>query len=184
MKDQKEDKANELFLVVDESDNPLDPLPRRLVHGYGVWHRVAHIWILDGNGNVLCQQRSLKKELNPGRWEPFFGGHLRPQESYEQGARRELEEEIGLQVDNLAYLQTYKQHDIKGGGYNKEFQGIFSIEWAGDITGLHFDDGEVEQVKWMSLSAVLSHLQAGSSNWTNCGYEEGLIKRLLKNGNN
>jgi 16S rRNA (adenine1518-N6/adenine1519-N6)-dimethyltransferase len=179
MKDQKEDKANELFLVVDENDSPLSPLPRKLVHGHGVWHRVSHIWVLDGNGNVLCQQRSLEKELNPGRWESFFGGHLRPQEDYKQGAVRELQEEIGLQTNSLVHLQTYKRFDAESDGYNNEFQGIFSTEWKGDTADLHFDDGEVEQVKWMSLSEVLSRLQASSQDWTNCGYEEELIKRLL-----
>lgn len=86
---QKVSKANEMFFVVDEDDNPLPALPRRLVHDHGVWHRVAHIWILNTAGQILCQQRSLMKELNPGTWEPFFGGHLRPGEDYlgEPGGR-------------------------------------------------------------------------------------------------
>lgn len=179
MKDQKETKANELFFVVDENDSPLDSLPRRLVHGHGVWHRVSHIWILDGKGSVLCQQRSLQKELNPGRWEPFFGGHLRPQESYLEGAERELQEEVGLQADTLTHLQTYKQYDVGHGSYNNEFQGIFGMVWSEDISQLHFDDGEVEQVKWIKLSDVLSQLAAANKDWTNCGYEEKLIERLL-----
>lgn len=174
-----DNKENELFFVVDENDSPLEPLPRKLVHGHGIWHRVSHIWILDGKENVLCQQRSLQKELNPGKWEPFFGGHLRPTESYEQGAQRELIEEIGMSVDHLTYLETYKRYDIGHDNYNNEFQGIFSTNWTGAITELHFDDGEVEQVKWRSLSDILLNLQASSPDWTNCGYEVNLIKRLL-----
>lgn len=179
MKFQKEDKANELFFVVDENDSPLEPLPRKLVHGHGIWHRVSHVWILNGKGYVLCQQRSMEKESNPGRWEPFFGGHLHPQEGYEQGALRELKEEIGLQVGSLTYSQTYKRRDTDHDGYNNEFQGIFSIEWDGDITKLHFDDKEVERVGWVRLSEVLSQLKANNQDWTNCGYEEKMIERLL-----
>jgi 16S rRNA (adenine1518-N6/adenine1519-N6)-dimethyltransferase len=177
MKDQKDDKANEQFLVVDENDNPLDPLPRRLVHGYGVWHRVSHLWILDGKGHVLCQQRSLQKELNPGMWESFFGGHLRPDETYISGARREVSEEIGLKATNLMQEQIFQFHDPSG--YNNEFQGIFSGEWNGNLADLHFDDGEVERVKWVALVDVLAHLTADDREWTNCGYEAELIKRLL-----
>ena len=179
MKDQKDYKADELFFVVDEHDNPLSPLPRKLVHGHGVWHRVSHVWILDGVGNVLCQQRSLQKELNPGRWEPFFGGHLGPQEGYEEGAKRELNEEIGFNTDDITLLETYKFSDTSHGGYNNEFQGIFSVVWNGDTSQLHFDDGEVEQVSWVSLREVLSQLDAQNKSWTNCGYEQKLIKRLL-----
>ena len=83
-------KADELFFVVDEHDRPLAPLPRRLVHGHGVWHRVSHIWLVNDRGEVLCQQRAFNKELNPGFWEPFFGGHLKPTETYEAAAVREL----------------------------------------------------------------------------------------------
>lgn len=178
MMDQKQEKANELFFVVDENDNPLDPLPRKLVHGHGVWHRVAHVWVLDGRGEVLCQQRSFSKESNPGSWEPFFGGHLGPNEGYEEGAKREVFEEIGLRPTLLNFLMVYKRYDSTNDGYNNEFQGIYTFEWSGDLSMLHFNDGEVEQVMWMPLAKVLSNLVIGSEAWTNCGYEEGVITLL------
>lgn len=173
-------KADELFFVVDENDQPLAPLPRKAVHGHGVWHRVAHIWILDGNGNVLCQQRSLEKELNPGGWEPFFGGHLRPDESYTDGARRELLEEIHLAPDTLVHDMTYKRHDIARDGYNNEFQGIFTAQWNGDLATLSFDDGEVARIEWQPLTQVLATLNAGNPLWTNCGYGQRFITELIK----
>ena len=128
------------------------------------------------DSGFACQQRSLDKELNPGMWEPFFGGHLRPNESYLDGANRELSEEIGLQADNLKLMSIFKRLDSKRNNYNNEFQGIFQMTWRGDLADLHFDDGEVEQIKWTPLDKVLAHLKNGDSQWTNCGYEIKLIE--------
>ncbi|MCK9641705.1 MAG: NUDIX domain-containing protein [Prolixibacteraceae bacterium] len=171
MINKKVHKSEELFFVVDEDDSPMDPLPRRLVHGYGVWHRVSHVWIFDGKGNILCQQRALIKELNPGMWESFFGGHISPGESYTDGAVRELAEETGIKLQPQDFKQemVYKRQDPRA--YNNEFQGIFSITWHGKISDLRFDDGEVEQVKWVPIKDVLKHLKPGDKSWTFCGYE-------------
>lgn len=84
MTEQRTSKQNELLLVVNRDDQPIEPLPRGFVHNNGIWHRVVHIWIIK-QGEVLCQQRSLSKDLNPGKWESFFGGHLTPGDSYRDG---------------------------------------------------------------------------------------------------
>ena len=99
---------NELLCVVDENDNPLEPKSREETHARRLWHRVAHIWILN-KGSVLCQQRSLLKDKNPGMWESFFGGHLSPNQEYIEGAVKELEEEIGIKV-STDDLNFYKRH--------------------------------------------------------------------------
>ena len=169
--DQKTIKADELFLVVDENDQPLEPLPRKLVHGHGVWHRVAHVWLVNNKHEVLCQQRSVDKELNPGCWEVFLGGHMSPGESYEAGAMRELSEEAGIILENsaLELYQVYKFTDFSG--YNNEFIAIFICQWNGDISTLQFQDGEVAQTAWRSISDIREQLKKKADNWTFCGYE-------------
>jgi isopentenyldiphosphate isomerase len=176
---QKISKANELFFVVDEHDQPLEPLPRRLVHGHGVWHRVSHVWIRNNKGQLLCQQRSIKKELNPGYWEPFFGGHIRPGESYEEAALRELREELGITIasENLKRWRIYQFHDNTG--YNNEFIGIFIVTWNGDMQDVRFDDGEVEQVVWKTIPEIKSSIiNEGKKSWTVVGYELDLLHEL------
>src|SRR5690606_7116726 len=90
--------AKELLFTVDSQNNTIDSQPRDLVHAEGIWHRTAHVWIVNKNYEILCQQRSLLKDSNPGLWEPFFGGHLPPDTSYEKGAMDELREELGIEI--------------------------------------------------------------------------------------
>lgn len=177
MMNQSVNKANELFYVVDEKDRPLAPMPRRLVHGHGVWHRVAHIWLVNDAGEILCQQRALNKELNPGLWEPFFGGHLRPRESYATGAARELGEELGIQAapGDLHLWHVYKFSDPYG-SRNNEFQAVFALRWNGVAHDLTFDDGEVERVIWKSGQEVAQAVSAPGQDWTVCGYEQEMIQ--------
>lgn len=168
-------KADELFFVVDEHDRPLAPLPRRQVHGHAVWHRVSHIWLVNDRNQILCQQRAFNKELNPGFWEPFFGGHLKPTETYDAAATRELREEIGLEVGNLRHWQTYKFHHPSG--WNDEFQAVFVGRWNGQPGDTHFSDGEVAQIKWLSIADIRAAVGT-EPDWTHCGYEQALLKDI------
>lgn len=173
---QKITKADELFFVVDKDDRPQKPLARKLVHGRGIWHRVAHVWLWNNKGQILCQQRSLEKELLPGIWEPFFGGHMRPEESYEACARRELQEELGIRFSksDIQLWKVYKATDP--GGYNNEFQGVFLAHWNGSEQDVTFDDGEVEQVAWKDLVDVQQLITTfGSTSWKKPTYELDLL---------
>jgi isopentenyldiphosphate isomerase len=179
MTNQKQLKADELFFVVDGNDRPIAPLPRKLVHGHGVWHRVSHVWIFNDAGQVLCQQRALHKEMNPGFWEPFFGGHLGPGEAYAYGAARETAEELGIKIaqKDLKLWKVYKFHHPTG--YNNEFQAIFIVRWNGSPQDLSFDDGEVAQVVWKAAAAVARAVATrGDKDWTRCGYEAQFLKDL------
>jgi 16S rRNA (adenine1518-N6/adenine1519-N6)-dimethyltransferase len=176
--DQKTAKADELFFVVDENNQPIDPLPRKLVHGHGVWHRVAHIWIINDENKILCQQRSLTKENNPGLWEGFFGGHIGPNEEYADAAQRELEEELGIELDasefKLYSINTFNDP----AGSNNEFQAIFLVRWNGDETQLEFKDAEVERTAWKDIKTIQEKLEQRSKDWTYCGYELELLNSL------
>ena len=62
----------ELLFVVDENNQPLKPQLRSSAHKNGLWHRTTGIWVINKSKKVLCQKRSLKKDLNPGIWEAFL----------------------------------------------------------------------------------------------------------------
>lgn len=92
-----QDHANERFEVVDEQDRVIGTARRRECHGNpALVHRTAHVVVQSADGRMLLQKRSLAKDIQPGRWDTAVGGHLHVGESYEQAARREMAEEIGV----------------------------------------------------------------------------------------
>lgn len=175
---QQQAQAEELLFVVDENDLPLRPLPRREVHSYGIWHRTAHIWLVNDAQEVLCHQRSPQKEQSPSKWDARFGGHLAPEETYLRAAARELYEETGLRFSDSDFKlwNIYKHCDPKE--LNNEFQGVFVVRWNGSSGALTFDDGEVEQAAWRPDSEI-RRLLLESNSWVGgSGYAPGLLEEL------
>ena len=89
---------NERFPVVDKNDRILRYARRSDVHGNNLRHRAVHILIFDQAGEVYLQQRSRWKDRHPLKWDSSAAGHVAAGESYEETARRELEEELGTNV--------------------------------------------------------------------------------------
>jgi isopentenyldiphosphate isomerase len=89
--------CGERFEIVDGGDRVIGTALRRECHGNpALAHRTAHVVVRASDGRVLLQKRSATKDIQPGRWDTAVGGHLRPGETYEQAARREMTEEIGV----------------------------------------------------------------------------------------
>lgn len=163
---------NELLFVVDENNNPIEPKPRDEVHKKGLWHRTSHVWILNSQRQILCQKRSLLKDSSPGKWESFFGGHVAQGEKYEDNALRELQEELGIIVsEQNLHLFKINKYDHK-----KEFQGIYYLEWNGDIKTLQLEKEEIDQVKWFTIDKLYELMIKGDDDWSIKGYEKELLE--------
>ena len=89
------------------------PLGRTIRRGdafaEGEYYVCCEIWIQNSKGELLLTQRHPDKKAG-GLWE-FTGGGVLAGETTGQGAIRELEEELGLSVQEseLELLETYQQ---------------------------------------------------------------------------
>lgn len=169
---------DELIFVVDEDDNPLPPLRRSEVHSRGLWHRVAHIWVVDSSGLILCQQRSILKDHSPGMMEAYFGGHTEAGIEAVEGAVRELSEELGIDVrsDDLNYYDVYKSEPWH------EFQYIFVYFWDGKLADLKLEEDEVETVDLYEASELREIFERKDEDWVLPGNELDVldfIKQLM-----
>ncbi|MFZ4681962.1 MAG: 16S rRNA (adenine(1518)-N(6)/adenine(1519)-N(6))-dimethyltransferase RsmA [Terrimicrobiaceae bacterium] len=88
--------GEEMFDIVDENDSVVETRPRDAVHVNNLRHRAVHILITNEKGELFLQKRSIWKDKNPGCWDSSAAGHVDAGESYEDAARRELAEEIGI----------------------------------------------------------------------------------------
>ena len=93
-----EPTQEERFPVVDASDQILGSASRADVHGNNLLHRAVHILIFNKTGELYLQKRSPYKDRHPLLWDSSAAGHVDAGEEYDDAARRELNEELGIDV--------------------------------------------------------------------------------------
>lgn len=170
--------SDELLFVVDEFDTPVKPLPRQHVFKNGLWKRTAHVWIINSKGEILCQRRSLKKDMFPGMWEPAVVGHMGPGDNYFTGAVRELAEETGITVspNDLNLLKIYKDEEMH------EFRGIFYCNLDIEVHEIKMEADEVDEVRFIRIDEVKGYiLDKQHPSWFYIVYAEEIF-RALNNG--
>ena len=70
-----------------------EPIPE------GLYYRVCAVWLVNAEGKLLIQRRSMRKPTFPGRWCSSAGGVVQAGESDLDGAIRETQEELGITPD-------------------------------------------------------------------------------------
>jgi isopentenyldiphosphate isomerase len=88
----------EMFDLVNEADQVIGRRSRHEVHRLGLKHRATHVLVFNSLGEVFLQKRSLKKDSAAGQWDSSASGHVNAGEEYDACARRELREELGLDI--------------------------------------------------------------------------------------
>lgn len=147
----------ELFDIVDHNDIPLGyTKSRNQVHADQIdWHRVTGVYVINDQKQLLCQKRSHLKDSDPGIWQNHFGGHVKSGESYEQNALSELQEEIGLQISEskLHFIGKIKNELHHHHGM------LYVYRWK-NTDQVKLNDGEVEQVEWMTLNQYIEKIKS------------------------
>lgn len=162
----------EEFLGIVDENNELtgESVLRSKVHAEGLWHRTVHVYIFRKNNDgleFLVQLRSKSQKSYPNRWCVSFGGHVVAGASLEEAVRAELQEEIGLDVDFKKLTGGYWRK--RDNDPDREFTMKYCLEYNGRLEDLSFNDGEVQEVKWMSVAEINHSSQKNPDKWAGKG---------------
>lgn len=113
----------------------------------------VHCFIINSMSQVLLTQRSYEKNRG-GMWEDTHGG-LRAGEKSVDGIKRELWEELGIKVneDELTFYTTLKKKNT--------FRDIFILYKDIELNSIKFNDGEVRDCKYVSVSELKEIIERG-----------------------
>jgi 16S rRNA (adenine1518-N6/adenine1519-N6)-dimethyltransferase len=139
---------DEILDIVNNNDEVIGRLPRRIVHRDGHNHRAVHILVFDSRGRIFLQKRSMTKDTFPGAWDSSASGHVDSGEDYAACAVRELREELGW-VALAAPRPLFKL--AAGAETGREFVWAYRCESEGPFT-LH--PGEIERGDWFTPDEV------------------------------
>jgi isopentenyl-diphosphate Delta-isomerase len=145
--------------IVDENDEPVGAASKDEAQRVGLIHRIARIMVEDEAGNVLIQRRKADKKLYPNCWDNSAAGHVDAGETYEVAARRELEEEIGIEGYDLVEVDHYRTHGSFEGRQLNRFNKLYKAVVPKDVT-FRLQADEVAAVKWITrqeLAELVTH---------------------------
>ena len=117
--------GEEQLILVDERNRATGSAGKTAVHRAGLLHRAFSIFIVDGRGRVVIQQRSPKKYHSGGLWANSCCGHPRPGERTASAARRRLDEELGLRSAlSFGFFARYRA-ELGSGMHENEFVYVY-----------------------------------------------------------
>ncbi len=147
-------KAGEIFDVVDENDQVIGQKTRGEVHANQLLHRAVHVFVYNKRGDLLLQQRSRFKDAHPGVWDSSVAGHLDSGEDYAAAAIRELDEEMGIRVDEVPEEIARIAPSAETGW---EHLRLYRTGYSG---ALRFPAAEVEAAAWFPVEEIEAWIAA------------------------
>jgi isopentenyldiphosphate isomerase len=88
--------ADELVDVIDDEGRTIAVVARRQMRQQRLPHRCTYVLVFNARGELFVHLRTAAKDVYPGHWDVAIGGVLAAGETFEQGVRREIREEIGI----------------------------------------------------------------------------------------
>ncbi len=147
--------GSEWFPIVLPSGMVVGRSTREYCHGGSKpLHPVIHIHIIDRFSRVYLQKRSMRKDIQPGKWDTAVGGHVSYGESLIEAVYREASEELGFTEFNPIYLETYEFESP----VEREMVNVFAAVGSYE---LHPDLDEVDEGRWWELADIDANIGKG-----------------------
>jgi len=121
---------NEIVLIVDTDNNETGSAPRHEMRAKGLPHRATYILVFNSKDELFVQKRTMSKDIYPGYYDIAAGGVVLAGETYDESARREVAEELGIRNAKLAPYFTFFHED----GTNKVWGRVYSCIHDGQLT--------------------------------------------------
>lgn len=188
------DEDEELLALTDPESGALlagTAKPKSRVHADGDWHAVTHVYLFDSRGRILLQERSLSKQISPGKLQVSAGGHVNASETRVEAIVRETREELGITLDAARLVLLTPEN-----GYGREFRqtGVINREYVtvyvyvlsdAEKASIEVNHEEIQRAVFVSsaffekLAAQKPEILSGSLNLL-MREKRGLYEEMLK----
>lgn len=153
----------ENVVLITEQDEPIGLMEKQEAHVAGVLHRAFSVFIFNDKGELLIQQRAFEKYHTPGKWTNTCCSHPREGETYEEGASRRLQEEMGFTCPIEYQFNFIYKADVGQGLTEHEldhvFKGVYNEEPV-------INPEEVAAYKWIDFDELQQDIQNNPEQYT------------------
>ena len=144
--------------LVNENDEVIGKEKRSIVHEKDMHnYRAANAFIRNSKGELWIPRRGPHKHIDPLGLDMSMGGHVSSGETYEETFRREVQEELNLDIDTVPYkLVGYFKGNAPG--LHAGFQKVFEIEMD---TAPDYNPDDFIEYYWLKPEEVLKRIEEG-----------------------
>jgi 8-oxo-dGTP pyrophosphatase MutT (NUDIX family) len=145
--------ADELVAVYDADGIPVGSATRARMRAEGLWHAATMVLVCSGDlRRVYVHRRSPDKDVFPGLRDCFAGGVLGAGEHPDDGARRELAEELSIAGVELRplFVLPFVRPPVRCHNF------VYEASWDGPI--VHQPE-EIVSGGWLALPDLVTQLR-------------------------
>lgn len=180
------DVMTEVIDILDENGNLTGKsATKEYIYDNGLWHRSAHIWIMNEDNELLVQKRNPMKNTFPNLWAISAAGHVLAGETSIQSGLRELKEELDIDInpENMEYLFTIKRVQPYRNSYIRVFDDVFLVKCDLDVRKTKLQVEELTDIKFVYYEYLESIFKNGDTSYVPYTEEHEKLFAYLKNKN-
>ena len=148
-----ETQAPEEVIIVDTENKIIGTAPRWRMRKERLIHRATYCLVFSDDGRLFVQKRTATKDIYPACWEIAAGGVVAAGETYEGSVRRELGEELGVEVESgIESLFDFFYEDEENAVWGRVFKCVHN----GPFT---LQEEEVEEGRFVTLDELRAMLR-------------------------
>jgi isopentenyldiphosphate isomerase len=125
------DPALELIDVIDDDGRVVGQVTRREMRTRRLPHRATYLLVFNSKGELFIHQRTATKDVYRSYWDLTIGGVVAAGEDFDQGAKREGLEELGVEIEPVP-LFPFRYADersvVQGMVYRVLHEGPFRLQ--------------------------------------------------------
>lgn len=134
-------------------------LSRKEIHNRGLWHRAIVVAIINGQNEILLQQRSSDKEKNANMWDISVAGHISAGQDSLSAAAREINEEVSvnlgynIDIKEFRYMYSFRKEQKYSEDFiERQFYDFFILRRNDlKIDDIKFQKSEIQAIKLCSM---------------------------------
>lgn len=153
----------EFVVLVNSQDEVLGLMEKQQAHINGLLHRAFSVFLFNSKGEMLLQKRASEKYHSPLKWTNAVCSHPRIEETYLEGAKRRVKEELGIDVGLSEKFDFIYKADVGNGLWEHELDHVFVGTFEEEF---HLNKDEVDEVRYISLEDLDKEMSENPGNFT------------------
>jgi isopentenyldiphosphate isomerase len=144
-------EQEETGVLVDDEDRVIGTALRSEIRARNLPHRGVAILVRNPAGEIYVHRRTTTKDVFPDMYDMVVGGMVIAGESYEETARRELAEELGVEGVRPDFLFRHRYRGKK----NNAWISLYLVVWPGPI---RHQESEISWGEYMTGDEIVAKL--------------------------